>query len=363
MFKIFEILKNIFWDALPSYVIFFVTSRCNAKCKMCFNWQNIDNSKHDNELSFEEIQKSFASLGAIPQLTISGGEPFLRKDLPKIVEFISRTNRVKIVTIPTNAILSDLVFQSVKSILENLPKTTHLRICLSVEGVGKKHDEIVQVKNAFESIIKTYDLLAPLRANYSNFNIDIGICVSCFNKFEVKELFDYASVKFPESSIQITLARGDTRDSLARTVSIAEYSDVLNSFYSIRNAKKNTKPFGLLLGTVELLVNRQVMDILKTNKMPGKCYAGRKLIVIQSNGDVFPCEYLGKSIGNLRNSSYDVPTLIKSKKNRKLRAYIGSGKCVCTWECALAANIIFNPGQYFKLMLSILRGLLQKQSF
>ncbi len=38
----------------PSYVIFFVTARCNANCKMCFYKDNMEQSAKTDELTPEE---------------------------------------------------------------------------------------------------------------------------------------------------------------------------------------------------------------------------------------------------------------------------------------------------------------------
>jgi len=41
----------------PSYLIFFVTARCNSKCRMCFYWKEIEKAKNKKELSIKEIEK------------------------------------------------------------------------------------------------------------------------------------------------------------------------------------------------------------------------------------------------------------------------------------------------------------------
>jgi MoaA/NifB/PqqE/SkfB family radical SAM enzyme len=61
-------------------VVAWVTGRCNLHCQMCGQWRQKDFS---NELSTEEwfmVIDSAYKLGAV-HFTITGGEPFLRKDL------------------------------------------------------------------------------------------------------------------------------------------------------------------------------------------------------------------------------------------------------------------------------------------
>ena len=56
-------------------MIFFVTDRCNARCKHCFNWDKIRDSKSTEELSLEEIKKISSHFGRIKYMTYGGGEP------------------------------------------------------------------------------------------------------------------------------------------------------------------------------------------------------------------------------------------------------------------------------------------------
>ncbi len=97
---IIKYLKKDFFQ-----LIFHVTFRCNARCRFCFNWREINQNK-DKELSLEEIQKISENLPRFPWLLLSGGEPFLRSDLVDLIETFHRNNKVAHVTIPTNGISS-----------------------------------------------------------------------------------------------------------------------------------------------------------------------------------------------------------------------------------------------------------------
>ena len=62
----------------PVHLILFVTDQCNAKCVTCFYWENLNQGE---SLQPEHIENISRSLGRLLWLDISGGEPFLRKDL------------------------------------------------------------------------------------------------------------------------------------------------------------------------------------------------------------------------------------------------------------------------------------------
>jgi MoaA/NifB/PqqE/SkfB family radical SAM enzyme len=88
----------------PVETTFFVTSRCNAACSYCFYSKNLNQSA--NELSPSEIGRLFSSFGPLIRVLISGGEPFLRDDLPQIIHAICKHSNPHHITIPTNGLLT-----------------------------------------------------------------------------------------------------------------------------------------------------------------------------------------------------------------------------------------------------------------
>ncbi|WP_370519803.1 GTP 3',8-cyclase MoaA [Pontibacillus sp. HMF3514] len=87
-----------------------VTDRCNFRCSYCMPKEifGVDYPfMNKNELlSFEEIvrlAKIFAELG-VEKIRLTGGEPLLRKDLPKLVEQLHKVNGIKYITLTTNGV-------------------------------------------------------------------------------------------------------------------------------------------------------------------------------------------------------------------------------------------------------------------
>ena len=88
------------YKQLPSYFIFYPTSRCNLKCKHCFYHDSLN--KKFNELTLDEIERITKSMDPILHLILTGGEPYLRHDLDQIVKIFYKNTRVPIRTIPSN---------------------------------------------------------------------------------------------------------------------------------------------------------------------------------------------------------------------------------------------------------------------
>src|SRR5437879_12178089 len=106
----------------PVYMILGLTYDCNSFCRTCFNWEQLRKNK-EHELSFDEIQKTFSSLDDLLFVVMSGGEPFLRRDLPDVCAMLSEQNHVKQITIHTGAIASDPITRSTEQTLTRRPST------------------------------------------------------------------------------------------------------------------------------------------------------------------------------------------------------------------------------------------------
>jgi GTP 3',8-cyclase len=90
-----------------------VTDRCNFRCTYCMPREVFGRDypflPRGEILSFEEITRLarvFASLG-VEKIRLTGGEPLLRRDLPRLVEMLRRIDGVHDVALTTNGSLLD----------------------------------------------------------------------------------------------------------------------------------------------------------------------------------------------------------------------------------------------------------------
>jgi molybdenum cofactor biosynthesis enzyme MoaA len=98
---------------LPINYTFSVSYRCNSRCITCDIWRIQYRVPKKLELTLDEWERVIKSLGSSPYwITVSGGEPFLRRDLVDLVRTIDEYNKPKIINIPTNAISTDKFYLS-----------------------------------------------------------------------------------------------------------------------------------------------------------------------------------------------------------------------------------------------------------
>src|SRR5436190_11715576 len=90
-----------------------VTDRCNLRCVYCMPEEVVFMDKHEL-LTFEEITRFVeivAPLG-IDKIRLTGGEPLLRRELPRLVEMLCKIPGIKDVGLTTNGILLSQFAQS-----------------------------------------------------------------------------------------------------------------------------------------------------------------------------------------------------------------------------------------------------------
>ena len=132
--------KTIFKkNKLPSYFIFFPTSRCNLMCSHCFYHDSLN--KKMNELSLEEIDAFTKTMDPLLSLVLTGGEPYLRHDLDQIVRIFYENTKTPMVTIPSNGWYLEKMSKQIRNMMKWCPDLV-LNQLISIDGLKEDHDEI-----------------------------------------------------------------------------------------------------------------------------------------------------------------------------------------------------------------------------
>ncbi|RMF94478.1 MAG: radical SAM protein [Candidatus Schekmanbacteria bacterium] len=355
LFNWFHIGSNYLFSKNPLYLIFQITSRCNSRCLTCFNWKILDEEKGRNDLSLDEIEKISENYGPLLQLTIGGGEPFLRDDIDEICFLFSKNNSVQHITIPTNALLPEKVAEKIESILKKC-HLNYLRLGISLDAIGERHDRIRGVVGNYEKAKETYRHLLPLKEKYENFGIEVSSVFSALNKEIMKETIDIVKEEFTEiDKHAVVVVRGDARNPETKEITADEYADVIGYLYKREEAEKRKSRFIPDFFKTIFKINTDIVyKNLKGEKWPIRCLAGKRLIIIKSDGEVLPCEILDEVLGNLRDNDYQMDRILNTDKAKRVIKKIKETQCSCTFECAVHASLIFNFNNYphiFKEML------------
>ena len=339
---------------LPSYLILFVTARCNARCKMCFYWETIDSASAERELSLSEYRRISRSVKDLFYLSIGGGEPTLRKDLADIVYQFYSNAGTRAVNISTNGAFSERTFSIVDSILRSCP-SINLKVEISLDGIGAVHDYIRGCKGLFDSAMNTYHLLSGIKN--SALAINIATTYSGLNRTSIYGLIDFVANELHVNDHTLSYVRGDVRDQKARDVTPHEYRQVWRYLSSKRTVKHKGR-----FSMVNKIVRRMYrinQTVLEKDEMVIPCLAAKKFLTIDQEGNVFPCELIDHihqnrsfMMGNLREVDYDLNQVLCSTAAKDTIAFIEQSKCHCTFECANMCNIAFSK----RILLETLLG-------
>ena len=136
-----------------NYLRLAVTDRCNLRCFYCMPEEGIDYVKRSDLMSYEEMIRlvtCLADLG-IEKLRLTGGEPFLRKDMMRFLKLVSQLG-LKEINITTNGTL----------ILPHIAKLKKLGIHsvnLSLDTLDADRFFQITRRNTFSTVMKTFEAL------------------------------------------------------------------------------------------------------------------------------------------------------------------------------------------------------------
>ncbi|MEW6088094.1 MAG: radical SAM protein [bacterium] len=340
---------------LPLNYTISLTYRCNSRCKTCNIWQ-----KKSDELTLEEYKKIFAGFGTSPYwITISGGEPFLKKDIAEIIQCLYKTCHPKIINIPTNGILTELIVEKIKIILSSCPKTKFV-INLSLDEIGERHDDIRNIKGNFNKTINTFNCLKGL--NYPNLTLGIHTVVSKFNVQRLPEIAAELLKLNPDSYITEIAEKRIELDTINSdiTPSAEEYAAAIDNLIGILK-KYPASGLGKVTQKLRFSYYNLVKRILKENRQILPCFAGFASCHIAPDGDVWMCCIKAEPIGNLRETNYDFKKIWFSEKAYKVRDYIKKGECFCPLASASYTNMLFNIKTISRIALSSFFKLLSRE--
>ncbi|MFC1814971.1 radical SAM protein [Thermodesulfobacteriota bacterium] len=338
-------------DRLPLYLIVFVTYRCNARCRTCFYHEQVD-SPPSQDLPLEFYEKVAPSLDPLGWLHLSGGEPFLRADLPELVGTFYRHTGVRKLGIPTNGLLPERVDEMVRRILRTCPDL-QMNVVLSLDGLEETHDRLRGVPGNWGRTLETLNVVKRIRETHAGLSLNVCTVLNNGNVEEIPELLRTVKnmgVDFHD----VGLMRGDFRDKTLELPDpeIVERILALVDTYA-RDYYQAAKAYpGLQAGRAtrtHRLLNRGFVKQLKSGKAFQPCFVGDGFAVIEPNGDVRLCE-LTPVVGNLKAFDGDFRAFWTSEAVRRARR---EGRCPeggCTHSNFQTRNFILNPYQWWKVL-------------
>ena len=339
----------------PSYVIFFVTANCNAKCKMCFYQDNMAENRGQNELTVAEYDKISQKIKSINILGISGGEPFLRNDLSEIIKVIYKNTRPLVVDLPTNGFFTESVLRQAEDIAKNCPKMT-VDLQISIDGPEEIHNEIRGLKDGFARMKETYNGLVNLKKRYKNLKVKACVVYSHYNEDHIEELFALLERDFKDlDRVVFSVVHGSVSNAEAFQFDWNKYFAICDKIRANAKVGDIWDFHSIFTMALRIAKNDFLKKILKTKDMYKSCQAGKKVIVVGETGKVFPCEPLWQKVGDLRSNGYDINQILNSEEMKKYNEKIIKEKCDCRWGLPMSNALLYKPQYYPKIIFEMIK--------
>jgi MoaA/NifB/PqqE/SkfB family radical SAM enzyme len=311
-----------------------VTYRCNSRCRTCNVWK-----KRSDELSVEEWDRVFASLGRAPfWFTFSGGEPLLRADVVDIIERAYVVCRPAIINLPTNGLLPERIIERVAAATERCPRS-QIVVNLSLDGWEEQHDEIRNVPGNFQRAMDTWHGLKAISA--SNLTLGIHTVISRHNVGAIPALYDQVQALAPDSYITEIAEERVELDTIGADIA-PPVEDYLRTaeFLRARLLERPLRGVARVAGAFRARYYDLVVAWLQERRQIVPCYAGWASAQISPEGDVWFCCVQAEPTGNLREADFDFRKLWFGERANAVRKMIKDGACDCPLANAAYTNML-----------------------
>lgn len=271
-----------------------VTYRCNAKCNMCNCFSHP--SRPEEEITLDTIRK----LPPMAFTNITGGEPFIRRDLPEIVEALfEKTGRI---VISTNGYFTDRIL----ALCERFPQ---VGIRISIEGMQETNDAIRGIPNGFERGYSTLQKLVERKHP----DIGFGMTVQDANAKDLLPLYylsDEMGMEFATATLHNSFYFRKLDNQIHDKDMVAgEFEKLVCTLLAAKSPKKWGRAY----------FNYGLVNYIYGNPRLLPCDMGTDAFFIDPFGDVLPCNGMEEKavMGNLNDQSWE--GLWNSEQARQVR--------------------------------------------
>ncbi len=261
------------------------TFRCNAHCQMCHIWQYP--SRREEEITLDDLDKLPPGFARI---NLGGGEPTLRKDILEMVDLLSK--KTGHLEISTNGYFTDKLVSIAR-------KHPDIRIRISLEGFPRKNDEIRGIRNGFDRAMRS--ILKLKQAGIKD--IGFAITISHRNAEELVDLYHLCA------SMGVEFSQCVVHDAWQFRVpynAIEDKTEVINQIKNFIRELLLSKRRNFSLRVKDWFrayLNRGFINFIRGDQRLLPCGAGTDIVFIDPYGEVYPCNALKESMGNIRHEN------------------------------------------------------------
>ncbi len=269
----------------PFRVDLALTYRCNNKCIHCYSSSPLERPELSTD-EWKEIIHKFHDLG-VPQVTFTGGEPTLRKDLAELVAEAQRLGMVSGIVTNGRLLSEELVSKLVSAGLDFAQITLE-------SSDPEIHDSITRIKGSWNETIRGIK-------NILNSGIYVSVNATLLKR-------NYRTV---ESLVRFVAELGVNGFSLNRLIYSGRGRELLSLEPSFEDTRRTLAEAKELTTELDLdfrwygVTRYCDLDPMKEGLGPKFCSACSITLAVEPDGFVIPCQSHYKVVGNMLRDNWE----------------------------------------------------------
>jgi len=286
-------LRTVIWD---------VTSKCNLRCRHCYNADKYFQGQTIPELTPSEAERAIdiCKQNSIAHLHLLGGEPLKRPDLFDLVQRVRSAGMS--ISLTTNATLLT------EDICNKLIEHEVSPVFISLDGVKKETSEFIRGQGTYDLTLKNIKLLQDaIKSRGAAVEIIISFTVTNHNKAEISLLPGFcAGLGIKQINLSCLYEAGNSCNKKPHLqYEIPEVVGELERMSDrLQNMDSAPKIMLELRPRFTAYLNRRYPGQKSIKYMPeySRCLAGGPLFYMEANGDIHPCHATNNAKGKQAQS-------------------------------------------------------------
>ncbi len=311
-------------DGRPFIVGHFITGRCNCSCASCL-WRHND----WKDVPTDDIKNFYrqAQEEGFVAAAISGGAPFLRRDLGEIVRFMKEEAGMSILLFNTGWFIE-------KRMDEVAPWIDLLMFSVD-SAEARRHDEIRGLNGLFDRMVSG---VKAVRERYPELPVHLNTCIQQGVVDEIDDLIALAEHLGVHISFDvITESRNGGDSPFVETQSGLPLAELQVACATLLERKKEGAP----------IVNSERYFKYFADGKPGyRCHFPKVVMSVDGRGNVENCLNLNQPLGNIRDTA--LRDIMASDGFKRLRPEAEKCSCCNSPSMVDCSHVWENPNLIFE---------------
>jgi len=265
-------------DGRPVIIAHHITNRCMCKCASCL-WRNND-WEDVPTAEVERFYRQARQLGFVA-LAVTGGEPFLRRDLGRLMYCAKRELGMGVMVFTTGWFLD-------RRMDEVLPSVDLLIVSVD-SAQAERHDQIRGLDGLFDRMVAGVE---QVRRRYPRVSVHLNCCLQQGTPAEIDALIALADDLGVRISFDvITELRHGEGESFTETDVGLSPTELVHTCAGLRDRKRGGSP---------IINSARYFDYFAQGSCGYRCHMPKMMMYVDGRGNIEDCLDLDHPIANYR---------------------------------------------------------------